>query len=364
MLNVTDPRAALSCPNIAGLDLPQAEKADRLVHRLAAGLLDGDAELFNEVRQQLTALLKKYAEPVTQWNPLVLELADREMLQGRDLSRMNFSMTRLCSLEGIVSLQHCNLQNSIFLCADLSQVNLEAADMSGADCRYADFREVNLTKTILVSADLSYAKLSFADLRQADLYCAKLSGAVIKNAYLREANLRRADLRNTDLYQSDLSLARLQKADLREANLFMTDLSGARLRSADLRRAHLGFCNLKEARLPLARLDSANLTGADLTQANLQKCRLSGGWYSRACFTQAQMNFAQLDNADLNEAIGLETASLQGAQFDPDTRFPKGFKPGKHALSHAGVLSLKGVLRRVWNRLSRPAEQPTLTRNA
>jgi uncharacterized protein YjbI with pentapeptide repeats len=354
MMAASAAQGALSCPNTNALSMPHFQKAAQLVEQLANALLNEQAEAFNEVRQQLTALLKKHGEPVTQWNPLVLELANPDILSGRTLSGMNFGMTRLCASDGLLRLDHCNLQGSQFLCADLSRVALPHADLSGADCRYADLREVDLSHAVLIEADLSHAKLSDANLNEADLYCAKLNGALAKQVCLQDANLRKVDLRNADLYQANLRFARLQNTDLREVNLFMADLTGARLRHADLRKAHLSFCSLKEARLPNARLEGANLTSANLTLANLQKCRLSGGSFSRARFTQAKMNFATLQNTNLSEAIELETANLQGAMYDQNTHFPRGFKPKKHALTSTNLLGVKGMLYRMINRLSLP----------
>lgn len=351
LMETSGSQAVVFCPNINALSMPYFQKADQLLHQLATALLGEQADSFNEARQQLTGLLKKHGEPVTQWNPLVLELTDVNALSGRTLCQMNFTMTRLCSPAGLVSLNHCNLQNTQFLCADLSNVSLVGADLSGADCRYADLQEVDLSQAVLIEADFSHAKLSFAKMKDADLYCAKLSGALVKQACLQDANLRKADLRNADLYQTDLQFARLQNADLREVNLFMADLTSAKLRQADLRKSHLSFCNFKEARLPNARLEGANLTSANFSLAALQKSRLTGAILSRACLTQAKMDFVHLQSIDLSETVELETAVLQGAMFDQHTRFPKGFKPRKHAMNSTCLLGVRGLFRRLMNRL-------------
>lgn len=343
----------LFCPNINALELPHFQKADQLLHQMALALGNECVDAFNETRQQLICLLKKHAEPVTQWNPLILDLSSAQALQGRSLSQINFSMTRLRAADGVVSLERTNLQSANLLCADFSHVSLASADLSGADCRYADFRDVNLFQAALVESDLSHAKLSLANLVEADLYCAKLNGALMKQTSLHDVNLRKADLRNADLYQADLRFARLQSADLREANLFMADLTGAKLRQTDLRKAHLSFCSLKDARLPNARLEGTNLTNANLSKADLQKCRLSGSLLSRAQLTDAKMNFTCLQSADLAEAIGLETAALQGATFDQNTAFPKGFKARRHGMLNVRCSVVQGLFRWMAERFQR-----------
>lgn len=336
--------AALFCPNITSLPLPVFQKADKALVEMNAALLAEDAEAFNEARQQITTLIKKHGEPITQWNPLILELLNPDSLRGLKLPGINFNMCALRSSFGRVSLEGTNLQNAGFLCADLSQVVLNEADLSGADLRFADLREASLERALLVSADLSNAKLSFTRLNGASFYCARLNGAVIKQASLQEINLRKADLRNTDFYQSDLRAARLQHADLRESNLFMADFTGARLRHADLRKAQLGFCCLKEVRMQHARLCGANFTSADLTGADLQYCKLTTGQFSRAAFESANLNQTDLSGADLSEALSLETASLQNALLDTDTRLPKGVNVKKQARFHRKRFSISKLL--------------------
>lgn len=335
--------STLACPNINSLPKAFYHKAERLVLEMSESLRAGSIDIFNQSKQQLVQLLKKQGEPITQWNPLILELVAPDLLAHANLSGINLTMSCLRSSYGRVSLNGANLTSASMLCADLSQVLLIEADLSGADMRFADLREADVLRAQLVSTDLSNAKLSFADLTEANLYCAKLNSVLAKQVTLTEANLRKADLRNADLYHANLRFARLQHADLREANLFMADLTGSRLRNADLRKAQLVFCILREARLMQARLEDANLTNASLVMANLQKSRMSEAVLNRALMSYANLQCSELGGAHLAECFELETAQLSGALYDKQTAFPRGFRPKRQGMQSIQFRGLKKV---------------------
>lgn len=341
----TSGTGTLFCQNIAPLPLAAFQTADRLLMEMMQALNDEAVEAFNAAKRQLVAILRKHGEPVTQWNPLVLELTDAGCLQGRQLSNINLEMVSLRSTEGPVSLAGACLQGASMLCADLSQANLNGAELSGADMRFARLFEATLRQTVLIEANLSYANLSGSDLEQANLYRARLKGANAKQSILREANLRKADLRNADFYQVDLRHARLQYADLRETSLFMADLAEARLRYSDLRSANLGFSRLVEARLQNARLCDANLSSADLTRADLRHCRLNGVDLSRALLKDANLSATHLGESDLADCQALESANLENAVFDSETSFPEDFKPDNHGLNNLQFIGFRRLSR-------------------
>ena len=116
-----------------------------------------------------------------------------------------------------------------------------------------------------ICADLSGVDLEYADLDGADLRDANLSGADLRGADLRSANLWYADLRGADLRDASLGCADLGYADLGGANLSGADLEYADLRDADLRGADLGHANLYGADFSGADLGGANLWSTDLS---------------------------------------------------------------------------------------------------
>lgn len=91
---------------------------------------------------------------------------------------------------------------------DLSETNLNGADLSGAN-----LRRINLN-----GADLNGAILWEANLTMASLHYTNLSGAVLWEANFSKAVFGRANLRRTDFSRAILSEAILDSADIIRAN--------------------------------------------------------------------------------------------------------------------------------------------------
>jgi len=82
---------------------------------------------------------------------------------------------------------------------DLSQANLQYADLSKLDLRGASLFQTNLTRADLSFADLREANLKGASLERANLREANLAGANLRRANLKGAYLGGADITGTDL---------------------------------------------------------------------------------------------------------------------------------------------------------------------
>ena len=126
----------------------------------------------------------------------------------------------------------------------------------------------------LVGADLSNACPQSIDLSNANLECADLSRADIRGVNLRGANLFHANLKVASLPGADLSYADLQGANLTETDLIYATLNGANLTGTNLDEAIChGMQLLNRQRLPFGKhvtepyrdgkvLGSADLNGA------------------------------------------------------------------------------------------------------
>jgi len=114
--------------------------------------------------------------------------------------------------------------------------------------------------------------------------------------------------RGQDLSYKNLSRHNFLKANLRGANLLSANLKGANLQRVDLSFAALD-----------ANLSRANLKGALLYRANLYEALLVGADL-RGC----DLRQARLQAADLRGAL-LKDADMRGAEFDSQTKWPRGF---------------------------------------
>ena len=121
---------------------------------------------------------------------------------------------------------------------DLSEANLENADLT-----YAKLEEVNLIRANLKRADLISAKLIRANLEGANLEGANLAGAdLFKTNFIRatlhfsffgKANLKGTDLRNAKLVWTKFWKTTLLKVDLRHAKLLGTNFVEADLKDVN-----------------------------------------------------------------------------------------------------------------------------------
>jgi uncharacterized protein YjbI with pentapeptide repeats len=102
------------------------------------------------------------------------------------------------------------------------------------------------------------------------------------------------------------------------------NLSGARLYWASLGGADLSFANLSGADLRGATLDGAVCRQTNFRDANLGRDNLNG----RTSLKGADLTGAMLEGAMLNDVV-----------YDDMTKFPVGFEPEGHGLTHVKNLS-------------------------
>ena len=117
-------------------------------------------------------------------------------------------------------------------CIDLSDYNLEKADLQGVSGNEIQF---------------SRAKLNWADLSGAVLRLANFENATMIGTKLLNAELTSAHFHSTQLQGADLSQANLERVTLTATHLMQTNLSGANLTQADLSYSVLSETNLEGA---------------------------------------------------------------------------------------------------------------------
>lgn len=113
--------------------------------------------------------------------------------------RRDFAAQDLSNL----NLQGANLESAMFHDAKLLKTNLQGACLSEAN-----FSQANLQQTILRDAVLTKAYLNHSDLQGADLRGADLTGAYLTNANLRGANLCGAILTGAKVTDEQLAVAK------------------------------------------------------------------------------------------------------------------------------------------------------------
>lgn len=170
-------------------------------------------------------------------------------------------------------------------------------------------------------------------------------------------------LRNFDLTLQDLTHINLDGSDLRGANLQGVDLTSTSLTGADLTNANLEGANLHRVNLEGAKLLKVNLKGARLSLANLQASDLLDADLERALFMMTNLREADLRRANLWSANLREwymggikkvlRADLQGAIYDKNTVWTKGFDPKALGAIEVDVLTGLPVNIDDWNSSTR-----------
>lgn len=112
-------------------------------------------------------------------------------LEGVDLSEANLDNADLCG----VYLNYAILNGASLASVHLEMSYLNDVDLADANLNYADLSSVHLKRTTLAGTDLYGANLCGADLREANLERADLIGTNLNGADLTEASLNGADLR-------------------------------------------------------------------------------------------------------------------------------------------------------------------------
>ena len=178
--------------------------------------------------------------------------------------------------------------------------DLNRAVLSRADLRKADFTGAMLNGAKLNGAKLQSALFvcgqprSYLTGDRPSSGCAWLQGAELSEAQLQGANLSEAKLQGATLTGAELQGANLHGAQLQLALLMNTQLQGATLDFAKMERALLFDVDLQGASL-----NEAHLQGASFFQANLQGASLRGARLWRAQGEGTKLEFADLENIDL-----------------------------------------------------------------
>ena len=122
-------------------------------------------------------------------------------------------------------------------------------------------------------------------------------------------------LQGADLFGVDLSVLDLAEANLRDADLRETILDGTVLAGADLYRADLR--------------GTTRTAGTDLTGAYLASTRLEGADMSNAFLRREDHENPYLARTPLPRF-------LEGAVYNDQTRWPRGFDPDAHGARRVG----------------------------
>jgi uncharacterized protein YjbI with pentapeptide repeats/DNA-binding XRE family transcriptional regulator len=227
------------------------------------GLTSKPSSLLEEILQTIKTLDAKDLEVVTQatasrWASLgeVGYTANKQHLallkRGADVWNRWREENR--GIQPVLRSIDFNLEG----CLDLSNYNLEKADLQGVSGN-----SIKFCRAALSWADLSGAVLTSADFEQATMIGTKLLNASLTQAHFHSAHLQGADLSQANLEQANLIGARLMQTNLCGANLTQADLRYSLMSETNLEKAILNNCSVYGAAVWRVRLEQAQQSELD-----------------------------------------------------------------------------------------------------
>src|SRR5919199_3527279 len=181
-------------------------------------------EVSYTANKQHLALLKRGADVWNRWreeNPAIQPI----------LSRIDLSLEG-CTDMSNYNLEQANLQGVSGSEIQFCRAKLSRADLSGAVLRLANFENATMIGTKLLNAELTEAHFHSAHLQGADLSQANLERATLIGTHLMQTNLSGANLTQADLRYSVMSATNLEKAILKNCLIYGTAVWNVKLDGA------------------------------------------------------------------------------------------------------------------------------------
>ena len=117
---------------------------------------------------------------------------------------------------------------------DLSEINLEGADLQGANLERAILVTTNFKDANLKGANLTYSRLNLANFRNANLSESNLSGSILLGSDFSSANLYKANLSSTNMSNANFKDSNLENASLYNVNIHRTNFSGSKFSGSSI----------------------------------------------------------------------------------------------------------------------------------
>jgi len=118
----------------------------------------------------------------------------------------------------------------------------------------------------------------------------------------------------------------LFQADFSNMELKNRDFAGARLRQSDMSAAVMNYTSLAGADLRDVNAYGAVFTGVSFAGANLTNASFVGTYLEGANFRGANLTGVNFSGAEMDRAVGLSQAQLEGACGDATTTLPRGLR--------------------------------------
>ena len=117
---------------------------------------------------------------------------------------------------------------------DLSEINLEGADLQGANLERATLIFTNFKGANLKGANLTYSRSNLANFSNANLSESNLSWSILQGSDFSFANLYKANLSSTNMSNANFKDSNLENASLYNVNIHRTNFSGSKFSGSSI----------------------------------------------------------------------------------------------------------------------------------
>lgn len=183
-----------------------------------------------------------------------------------------------------IDLIGCILNKVLFKGVDLSESNLNEANLINAKFDDVWCYKSNFSRSKIINAHFNYVNLERSELMYSKFENSHLNRVKLNNSNIKKSNLNRIKLEKSELKESDIRKctfkdAIIKKTDFSKSNLKMANfegatITGANFENADLRGANLNNTYINGVTFEKANLSLASFTGAKISNSNLMNTHL------------------------------------------------------------------------------------------
>ncbi len=224
----------------------------------------------------------------------------------------------------LIAINHLKLYSSE---SDNEREAIEEALRHGKKLDWLNLPFVNLYGAKIKKISLIDACIPGANFVGADLEEAALTRAMLNASKLMRANFYKGRAIFAAFHHSELSQIRAEKSDFSRSDLSSSLVLNANFNDSVLESisatnsvfngSELRFCKCKGASFSRASLREVDFTGADLSYVNFSNSDLRG-----SIFTDAKTIGANFLGANLNKAVGLNSAAITPLEILRDQNDP------------------------------------------
>ena len=241
-----------------------------------------------------------------------------------------------------------DLSEAHFVDLDLTEANLENANLRGVTLSYVTFDRSNfigakLNRLACYETSFWWASFIGADMTDVDFEYAKLVGPVFKNANILRGKFVKARFSTVDL--TEIKDHKIDNWYCLNASFYKTNFSGleiseshfgaTRIEDCDFAKTKIIGCTFSGSDILRSRFGLAKIQDSNFASTKIKECDFAGASLLKSSFAGAKLLDTSFEGADLTQA------NIGTAEFT-DVTMPDGKKYTGYGKDYKGPLRVEG----------------------